>query len=45
MAWEEYSPDDIPYPRGEVCVKSANLFMGYWNQEDLTYVERSRDMK
>lgn len=34
--WENFTANDKPYPRGEICVKSSRLFAGYWNQPDLT---------
>lgn len=34
LPWEEYSPDDKPYPRGELCVKrEGQMMMGYIGDE------------
>lgn len=37
VPWEEYTPDDKPFPRGELCVKREEMMMeGYFGEEDLT---------
>eukprot|EP00164_Ancoracysta_twista_P001346 GFYU01001754.1.p1 GENE.GFYU01001754.1~~GFYU01001754.1.p1 ORF type:complete len:1410 (-),score=360.34 GFYU01001754.1:53-4204(-) len=36
IPFESYTPQDKPYPRGELCVKSARTFLGYVGRPDLT---------
>ncbi|ORX43095.1 acetyl-CoA synthetase-like protein [Hesseltinella vesiculosa] len=31
-----YRCDDLPNPRGEVCVRGINVFQGYWQAPELT---------
>lgn len=31
-----YRTTDRPFPRGELCVKTASATPGYWNQPELT---------
>ncbi|KAI8060478.1 hypothetical protein BC940DRAFT_311886 [Gongronella butleri] len=31
-----YRCDDVPNPRGELCVRGNNVFQGYWQAPDLT---------
>eukprot|EP00753_Platysulcus_tardus_P000790 PLAT10717.1.p1 GENE.PLAT10717.1~~PLAT10717.1.p1 ORF type:complete len:1306 (-),score=627.25 PLAT10717.1:58-3942(-) len=35
-AWEDYTPEDKPFPRGELMVKSLTMCLGYLNNEEAT---------
>lgn len=36
VSWEEYTTEDQPFPRGELCVKRKDMMSGYYNETDLT---------
>eukprot|EP00026_Physarum_polycephalum_P000581 Phypoly_transcript_00582.p1 GENE.Phypoly_transcript_00582~~Phypoly_transcript_00582.p1 ORF type:complete len:1139 (+),score=118.91 Phypoly_transcript_00582:978-4394(+) len=34
--WGEYTTDDQPFPRGEICVRTKCMATGYWKDEKTT---------
>jgi fatty acid CoA ligase FadD9 len=36
VSWEEYTVDDQPYPRGELCVRRSDMMTGYYGEPALT---------
>lgn len=36
VAWEEYTPNDTPFPRGELCVKGREMMEGYFGDPETT---------
>lgn len=36
VAWEEYTPHDTPFPRGELCVKGREMMEGYYGDPETT---------
>ena len=36
VSWEEYTVDDQPFPRGELCVRRKDMMSGYYGEKDLT---------
>jgi fatty acid CoA ligase FadD9 len=36
VSWEEYTVEDKPYPRGELCVKRDDMMTGYYGDSDTT---------
>jgi fatty acid CoA ligase FadD9 len=37
QAWGEFSPDDTPYPRGELLVRTKEVVIGYVGQEAMSH--------
>lgn len=35
--WEDYRCTDLPYPRGEICVKTEMMFSNYYGDDSTTY--------